>query len=495
MTLSINNATGNKIKSGFTRCGKKYNDFSILNKMYTENILILITLLFALIPLSLNVCITTIYFWNIPFFLLLSYVFMKKFYSGNILVKNIDFWEINVFLFLLFLVLFTLRGENFYKNWPHFVQFCIGFLLAVFCRRQWGKSINIKLLCHFSLLAIGIESSIGLLQILTNTNIGNFPAYFGQEQYVDHLKEMGGILRVVGTFDHHNTFGSMIVCFFPFLFLNAFQNKYLRFKILSFIIWPLASIAVICLVFTYSAASLSILFFFSILISFVILAKMVKQLFLRTLYYRRFPMYLKSKKVLAVIFAIFIVILTTFTFQKKINDAASAFAKRAVRLRITEMATDNRAYENSSAGFRLELWKGAIQHFAKHPFVGVGFQNSANIWSSVEANLPPDWDAGPHNVYLTMAVEGGVVVFIHFLIITAMPFLRMLKNRDFKNSVWVAFFFSFIAVIGFCQVYMLPILPSFQVFFMLILGCTMGYCDEFSKKISPYKLSYTKRNK
>ena len=112
-----------------------------------------------------------------------------------------------------------------------------------------------------------------------------------------------------------------------------------------------------------------------------------------------------------------------------------------VSARINLMISTLKAYETgnveSSVGYRLQLWKGAIYIFKKHPILGVGkgkFQEAASQLATQEIIAHgPTIHKHAHNEILFMMAEFGIpglIVLLVFYFGTFIHFYRYRKHKD-----------------------------------------------------------------
>ena len=139
------------------------------------------------------------------------------------------------------------------------------------------------------------------------------------------------------------------------------------------------------------------------------------------------------------------------------------------------------SYSDYSMNYRVEMNKGALQSFAKHPLLGIGFCNSKYIWPDVDTKIPSSWEYRPHNVFLVFAVEGGIIAFVLYAFIVFYPLGMLL----FKNGKWdpvdYAYILSLTMCLGFTQIYLCPLQGEFAPLYILISGSAMGYLDSIKK--------------
>jgi O-antigen ligase len=127
---------------------------------------------------------------------------------------------------------------------------------------------------------------------------------------------------------------------------------------------------------------------------------------------------------------------------------------------------------------RMEMNKGALQAFMRSPLIGVGYKNSRWIWPTVDAHVPDNWVYQPHNVYMVMLVEGGILLFIIYVVFTFYPFFKLWRCRKSNEPLMIAYFLSLTVGIGIQMIYITFTSPGFAAVYTMILGCAMGYFDQ-----------------
>jgi O-antigen ligase len=104
--------------------------------------------------------------------------------------------------------------------------------------------------------------------------------------------------------------------------------------------------------------------------------------------------------------------------------------------------------DTESSDARLQLWSIAFRIIADHPIVGVGLWQFAPYLIKY---LPPGVDLGfhvPHNTYLEVAVELGIVGLALFLAMFFFTFLNLYRIRKAAKRLGDAFMYSLSTAIG-----------------------------------------------
>ncbi len=115
---------------------------------------------------------------------------------------------------------------------------------------------------------------------------------------------------------------------------------------------------------------------------------------------------------------------------------------------------DMRKYDRSYL-VRVAMWEKAVYLFKEHPFSGVGLTNFYKSKSKIDGNfegseyvLKKDIDhLSAHNSYAAVLAEGGLILFIPWVMILFTVVLGFLKNINHINPKSYPLFYSFIAMI------------------------------------------------
>jgi len=104
--------------------------------------------------------------------------------------------------------------------------------------------------------------------------------------------------------------------------------------------------------------------------------------------------------------------------------------------RLLELVQDDFSTRETSAGARVYFWGEAIDQFIQNPIMGIGFGRFADIYGVY-----------PHNLFLEVLVEIGLIGFIGFLLMMYMSLksvVFLLTSEEKKNvffaSLWVYYF-------------------------------------------------------
>jgi len=443
-----------------------------LKSISVEKILIIGILTATLVPLNANLLVFKLSTWNIPAFLLLTWLVLKGISRGHLRIGQFDIWDYSIIIIILSYTVPTLLGENLRENWPSFTQYIFCLIFAFYVRRVWGKTITINMLIIFALISVFIESSIGVLQQITFSEIGNIKTYFGETPDTMGFDDRfgTGLSRVHGTLGVANLVGNWLTAFTPFVVISTYYQKDLNIKLLWLFKGIILILAAVCILLTFSRANIAIFFLLAFLswIGYILTKSWEKIKLITKL--RRF-----------VFIIIFIIGVIGFVVSQ--YDVIQATVT-TLQLRFSEVVEVSKVVQTSDLEFRLEMDKGAILAFMEHPILGTGFKNSRWIWPFVDTKIPSIWTYQPHNVFLIMAVEGGIILFISYVFFTMYPIYRLFRLWRKGDPAIYALFVSLIGCLGFAMIYITLTAPEFFVPFVILQGSTMGYVDNIKNRVN-----------
>ena len=232
------------------------------------------------------------------------------------------------------------------------------------------------------------------------------PAFVALAQYFNNNGLMeNGINRVYGTMTHPNMLAYYLllpITLSVFIFLNVKKTRveaylYLVISIfLSFI-----------LVLTYTRGA-----YVALLLIFLLIG-LVK--------FRKFLFFALA--------ALFIFYLASFSLQERIN---------------TLLKGD----PYGSIGWRITLYRDSLSYVMEHPIIGQG-AGLAEIIISQNRDFRLG-SAEPHNDYIRLALDGGMVGLIFYLLIICVMFIELLKNyrREDRDRLRMLNIFIFAFVIS-----------------------------------------------
>lgn len=435
------------------------------NRITIEQILVMGVLFGLLFPLTIILPLFRLAVWNIPGLILLLWIVLRGANRQMFRLNNFDLWEYSIIGVILIYFIMTLVGKDFISNLSHLNHYISCLALSFYFRRNYGKIFTTKHFIIFAFISVGLESIIGLIQQITSSEFGNIGVYFGKTPETTELRAIGdtSMGRVIGTFGTGNLVGNWIIIFLPFILYSSeyFQNKYSWVSRIIIVIMSL--IAIIMTISRFNIAMYLGIIIFTI---FLYIKKNLKR---------------KIKLKISLISALILFVMLTFSVGSLlIIWEEVGMMKKAVEFRFSDTfeAASQTGKHTQGINARMEMNKGALQAFIRSPLIGVGYKNSRWIWPTVDADVPSNWIYQPHNIYMVMLVEGGIFLFIFYVIYTFYPFYKMWLLKKSNEPILIAFFLSLSACIGIQMMYITFTSPIFAGVYTMILGSAMGYFDQ-----------------
>lgn len=332
------------------------------------------------------------------------------------------------------------------KNLSELMMFESGLLLGIYANHNYRRTYDWDFVYRFALVALLLQVSVAILQIVTFSSIGNVRAYFGETLDTEPVLLFDVLNRPVGTLGFPNLLGNWLVMLMPFLYVR-FAPRYRSGEWLSalwnFALWLLCIGVMMASLTRMNLMALA----FSVLLFWWI------RIWQHGLRPSGNALRWLGKGSLAVVLVVFLAI----TFSEQIS-----FFLQLIGERYTETG--------SSYSLRMEQYRGALISTLRHPFFGVGFGASKDIWASVKVNLPSWWIWSPHNVYLIVSSEAGLPGLAVFLAVVSLPVVLYIYSIDQATTQTTALFVSVATFLTFANAYVHPIGHGLWPLFVFLLG-------------------------
>ena len=260
--------------------------------------------------------------------------------------------------------------------------------MPLFFGAMYIKNLNqIKYIMLIFCLTIFIEDATAYYQAL------NFPSAHGN--------------RATGCTDNPNDFANLLVLFIPALFFMAKQQWQDRWVSVVFMAGCICSVAALFLTQTRGAwLSLCVM----VLISALIAKEYRRQIF----------------KIIAVgLTGIVLMFAMSASFYARVNSIFDP--------------------NNSSNKERIMIYESSINMIKDYPVAGVGLDNFKPVYNEIyvnpESRLGPRFNKvtiHPHNNFLMIATEGGLIGFLAYVVLYAsLLYLlyKKLKDGDMKDNL------------------------------------------------------------
>ncbi|MCU7495105.1 MAG: O-antigen ligase family protein [Ignavibacteria bacterium] len=103
-----------------------------------------------------------------------------------------------------------------------------------------------------------------------------------------------------------------------------------------------------------------------------------------------------------------------------------------------------RTQETGTAQTRLNSWKAGINMFIEQPFLGVGMRQYAEYSPKYSKTFLSSDSVAPHNMFIEVLAESGIIVFIAFVI-----FLIDLMSRYFNEIRRSSYFWLYLSLLAY----------------------------------------------
>lgn len=123
--------------------------------------------------------------------------------------------------------------------------------------------------------------------------------------------------------------------------------------------------------------------------------------------------------------------------------SVTAFSDKLMNIEITSKVL-GRTKETGTASFRMNSWKAGVNMFIDKPVFGVGV-NAYSQFTRQYSKIYISEDAlAPHNIYIKLLAESGIVVFSLFMV-----FLFDLMIRHFRRIFYSEHFWLYMVLVGY----------------------------------------------
>lgn len=126
----------------------------------------------------------------------------------------------------------------------------------------------------------------------------------------------------------------------------------------------------------------------------------------------------------------------------------------------------DRTKETHTAGYRMDSWVAGKHMIEHHTLIGVGineFANNTNKYAETYIHSP-----APHNVYIQLFAESGVIVFILFIIFLTSLLIQKFTMIINNNEIWLFMAFISLLLMG------MTLGIGFDKYFLLYIAIIMN---------------------
>lgn len=333
------------------------------------------------------------------------------------------------FFYLLFGVISVFRMINSLEAVKEVAYGVINFVIfiEVLCFTIASKVNNIKLIAASISILVILTIPIGMYEIFTDKHFSN--SKFGEDNIVGGL----GIIKQYAaiTFGNYNLYNHLLAIFSPFL-LVAFSFSNLRVKFILII----SLLGVLFILLTNGSRGALISFLISIFLFFLF--------------------FLNVRKSAKVAFGLFFLILCGIGFLYVSTNSQFIYIVN----RLSEKGFNDSA--------RNELIKIGVDMFLDTNYMGIGAGN----FEEVAKNKYNSEILAPHNVFIELLSQYGIIVFILFLNILFNIF------RKIKGSVGVVRYVLITSLLIFPIAFTINSVYLSNPYLWVYLACLYIFCKD-----------------
>lgn len=137
-----------------------------------------------------------------------------------------------------------------------------------------------------------------------------------------------------------------------------------------------------------------------------------------------------------------------------------------------------RAKDSNTARFRMDSWVAGQHMIENHPYIGVGineFANKTRKYAEVYIHSP-----APHNIYIQLFAETGIIVFITFLIFITTLLIQNFTIIINRNEIWILLAFLSLLLMGMTLGF------GYDKYFLLSIAIMMNVHNIISIEVNKY---------
>lgn len=418
-----------------------------LNTIRWERWMLVATLTAAMLPLATSVGLFGLALYSLPLFTLVALWLARTSVSRT--PWTVSVWDAALGALGLWMALSTLAGSPTAPQVRNLVRWETALLLAWYAKHNYRVTYGFVTVRRFAVWALVLQVAVGVLQLVTGSPVGSAQSYFGEAGVVEVGAHEVGLSGVVGTLGQRNMYGVWMTVLLPFAYVGALRRRGGggRGQYGSAALWVAGLAMVVCSLSRFNTIA-------SLLTPALFVAVWGAA--------GREGLFLSQTRLLAVG-------AVCLGVSGVVVAVASAGVLDQVELYAGLMSA--RFGDTGSAfSFRGDMNREAILNILRSPVLGIGFENSALIWNQVGSALPSGWTYRPHNVFLIIGVEGGLVSLLLLAYLTARPFSTYWFNREAVPVYVDVLAVSVTLCLAASMVYVVPIGHAVWPLFMFLLG-------------------------
>ena len=351
-----------------------------------------------------------IYLFELPLWILYTlWAFRFGLRAERLRLVKFDFYFGSLLLWLILSMSYNNTWGEGADTWWFWTK-C--YLMGIYVRHNLYRLYSLSAIVTFFIVTLFFETSLGLIQSVTQSSIGAVQQYFGKQMDHSAIYDAGvlNLVRVQGTFKHSNILGNWIVILLPLVIARFFASQG-RVRVFYKICISTSTIAIILTLSRGNWASVAFGFIMMSIFTNVLSFKHVK-------------------KKIAVFSGLILAISTmtmVITYQDELSLIAEALSRRV------EILPGSR-----SSTTRYNLVLASSELIMNNPVLGVGLGKSNELLHFTEYDIRERFSSTVHNIFLIIATEGGLVALLLFILALWQPLKRMfliLRRKSTQHDI------------------------------------------------------------
>ena len=125
---------------------------------------------------------------------------------------------------------------------------------------------------------------------------------------------------------------------------------------------------------------------------------------------------------------------------------------------------ENTLQKDTTFSFRTSIWENAVREISKSPYFGYGIKDV--VWNDEHLG-----GSGPHNIWLMLMLQGGIVLCVSFIGIVVYAVKTALQMRTS---------YSMVAIVALCVLFLMALFETYDIVLIFLLIQILFYTSTLS---------------
>lgn len=126
---------------------------------------------------------------------------------------------------------------------------------------------------------------------------------------------------------------------------------------------------------------------------------------------------------------------------------------------------ENTLQKDTTFSFRTSIWENAVREISQSPYFGYGIKDV--VWNDEHLG-----GSGPHNIWLMLMLQGGIVLCVSFIGIVVYAVKTALQMRTS---------YSMVAIVALCVLFLMALFETYDIVLIFLLIQILFYTSTLSK--------------